>query len=188
MRTYIFLLAGDGNLPMAWEPFVLSQLMKADVQVYHRFISLYCRPADSSSVHPGRVSSVDLCCKLWNSPRIPPSASVFLFMSSICSQLSSFLCLFPSSPPPSLSAIFFSGFCFLFFTGGVQSQRLTAFPHKQPNLYSLFIFSCMFICGFSWGTTYLREKKKKRPGAGAFPLGMMAAWGKNSNVFFGKWN
>lgn len=105
----------------------------------------------------------------------------FLFslyiIKSICSQLSPFLLvpIFSASPPRS----FLSFFLFLFCEQG-KSRRLQGFPHKQPNV----VFR-VFIFGFSWGTTYLREKPNSlKPGA--FSLGIIAAstWIKNRKDFF----
>lgn len=128
------------------------------------------------------LQCTDLCCKLLTGvlafPHQPP---VFLFMSSICSQLSPFLCLFPSSPTRCLSAIFL-----LFFKKYVraQSQRLQAFPHKQPNLSSWFS-ACLF-----W--VFLRDDISAGKPNG--PERVLSLWGasrrmgKNRKVFFGKWN
>lgn len=73
--------------------------------------------------------------------RVPPHQPLFMPSSSICSQLSPFLRLFPSSPTRCLSAI-----CLLFFLQKyvrAQSRRLQAFPHNQPNLSSWFS-ACLF--------------------------------------------
>lgn len=116
------------------------------------------------------------------SPHIPSSAPVFLFMSSssICFQLSPFLCLFPSSLTHCLSAIFLLLFFFLY---KVCESAITETPSfsAQAAKFILVVFR-VFILGFLEGRHICG--KTKWPGAGAFPLGIMAAQGKNRRVFF----
>lgn len=96
-------------------------------------------------------------------PRIPPSAPVFLFMSSICSQLSPFLCCppTPSSPTPRLSAISYF-FSVLLFLKEYARSAITETPSfsTQASKYILVVvffslppppFPRLFILGFLEG-------------------------------------
>ena len=74
-----------------------------------------------------------------------------------------------------------------FFLKEVCESAITETPSfsAQAAKFILVVFR-MFILGFLEGRHICG--KTKRPGAGAFPLGIIAAQGKNRKVFFGKWN
>lgn len=100
-----------------------------------------------SSVHMCMCMCVDSFHKLLTGVLTtpPPISPCFPFyvIQSICFQLSPFPCLFPTSPPYLLSAIFLLFFFFFKKYVRAQSRRLQAFPHKQPNLslwFSAYLF------------------------------------------------
>lgn len=137
----------------------------------------------SSSVLFLCFPSVDLCFKLLTEVLIFSHQPLFSLLChpipSVPNSLHSSVC----SPHLRLAA---SQLSFFFFKKVCESA-ITETPSfsAQAAKFILVVFH-MFILGFLEGRHICG--KTKRPGAGAFPLGIIAARVKIGKSFLGKWN